>query len=506
MSVAFDPESDNCSSVSELAQSLSETIGEAARMGRSLHEVEPLIHDFVLRMGQSAMSAFIEAQGDGDLGQSVETGKGTVLYRSPAPVVRPLQTVFGLFHIRGYVYAPGPKKRIALRPVDARLSLPPGHASYLFEEFAQYFCVDDAFASGSETIRRVLRQSVPVDTLERINRRVGDQAGAYLDELPIPPPHEEGRIVVFTGDGKGVPLVQREAKAIPIFDPKEHRGNKRMATVAAVYSVDRYVRTPEEIVNALFDDLDKNAKPPKRPVPQGKQMLARFATQRDFGDGLEAVSGTVEAFCWASRRIANRLRDDQPLVLLFDGQSSLWTTAGSCLDPGVSDRAVEILDIIHVSQYVWRAAKVFQSQREHQEAFARERLQRIARGDVESVITGLKRMAALHHLDKQGREEIAAVCRYFSNNASRMKYHEYLSQGYPIATGVIEGACRHLVKDRMERSGMRWSLPGAQAMLHVRAIHKSPQRECFYTERINREQSQIHPHRRLVSDHTTCLA
>ena len=87
-----------------------------------------------------------------------------------------------------------------------------------------------------------------------------------------------------------------------------------------------------------------------------------------------------------------------------------------------------------------------------------------------------------------------------------MKYHEYLEHGYPIATGVIEGACRHLVKDRMERSGMQWSLPGAQAMLHVRAIHKSPQREDFYTERIHHEQTQLHPHRRLVSNHTNYVA
>jgi hypothetical protein len=506
MSVAFDQESGKCSSVAELAQSLSDTISEAARTGRSLHEVEPLIHEFVFRMGHSAMSTFIETQGNGDLGETVTTEAGTELYRSATPIDRPLQTVFGLFHIRGYVYAPGRKKRIELRPLDARMSLPPGHASYLFEEFAQYFCVDDAFASGSETIERVLRQSVSVDTLERINRRVGGQAADYLDELPAPPRNEEGGIMVFTGDGKGVPLVQREAKAVPIFEPQEHRGNKRMATVAAVYSVDRYVRTPEEIVNALFDDSDQTTKPSKRPVPQGKQMLARFATQRDLGDGLKSVSGTVEAFSWASRRIADRLRDDQPIVLLFDGQCSLWTTADYCLDPQIVDRTVEVLDIIHVSQYVWRAAKVFHSQREYQEAFARERMQRILNGDVQSVITGLKRMAALRRLDDKGRAEIATVCGYFKNNASRMKYHEYLSHGYPIATGVIEGACRHLVKDRMERSGMRWSLPGAQAMLHVRAIHKSPQRTHFYTERIKREQTDTHPHRRLVSNHTTCIA
>ena len=74
-----------------------------------------------------------------------------------------------------------------------------------------------------------------------------------------------------------------------------------------------------------------------------------------------------------------------------------------------------------------------------------------------------------------------------------MKYDEYLQAGYPIATGVIEGACRYLVKDRMERSGMRWSLTGAQAMLHVRSIHHSPDRTEFYKQRICHEQSSLYP-------------
>ena len=85
-----------------------------------------------------------------------------------------------------------------------------------------------------------------------------------------------------------------------------------------------------------------------------------------------------------------------------------------------------------------------------------------------------------------------------------MRYHEYLSQGYPIATGVIEGACRYLVKDRMERSGMRWSLAGAQPMLHVRAIHQSPNRADFHEVRILNEQTHLYPHKSLVSNYQPC--
>eukprot|EP00913_Durusdinium_trenchii_P011147 g10469.t1 len=134
---------------------------------------------------------------------------------------------------------------------------------------------------------------------------------------------------------------------------------------------------------------------------------------------------------------------------------------------------VDILDVVHVSSYVWKAAKVFHSHREHQEAFARERLLRILQGDLKSVIAGLRRMASLRGLHGEQRKEIDTVCGYFEAHAGRMKYDEYLAAGYPIATGVIEGACRHLVKDRMERSGMRWTLEGAQAMLNLRALRQS---------------------------------
>lgn len=183
----------------------------------------------------------------------------------------------------------------------------------------------------------------------------------------------------------------------------------------------------------------------------------------------------------------------------MDGAPSQWDALHACLDPDVSARVEEILDIIHVSQYVWRAATVFHSHREHQEAFARERLERILAGELAGVISGLRRMATLRRLRGKARSEIETVCGYFQNNASRMRYDQYLRRGYPIATGIIEGACRHLVKDRMERSGMRWSLPGAQAMLHVRAIHQSPDLSDFHEQRIRTEQTTRDPYRSLIT-------
>ena len=190
----------------------------------------------------------------------------------------------------------------------------------------------------------------------------------------------------------------------------------------------------------------------------------------------------------------------------MDGQASLWDTADACLSVPSED-TIDILDILHVSSYIWRAAKVFYPHREHQEAFARDRLLRMLQGDVHGVVAGLRQMATKRRLKGKGREEIATVCGYFEKHAHRMRYDEYLAAGYPIATGVIEGACRHLVKDRMERSGMRWRLTGAQADASRPSRVQSSYWDDFHQDRIAREQCALHPHRVLLGDyHPVTLA
>jgi hypothetical protein len=496
MRIASDVESGKACLVNQLAGDLEQCVRQGAEDGRPLHEIEQTIHETVLRMGHAAMKLFLSLQPDGDLGPSVTTADGSTLKRSAKPVRRPLQTVFGRFDIQAYVYSRGVNRRIELRPVDARLQLPDSYASYLFEELSQYFCVNDAFGPGRKTMDRVFRQSVSVETLERINRRVGLQAEAYLDELAAPPAKDEGELLVFTGDGKGVPLIQADAKRVPMFDGELRRGNRRMATLAGVYTVDRYDRSKEDVLAALFRERDGSSRAdrPQRPEPVAKQLTARFATERDLGDGPQMISGAIEAFSWAARRVADRHRPGQPVICLMDGQPSLWDAAAAALDPELSESKIEILDLLHAAKYVWDAAKVFHSHREHQEAFARERMDRLLSGQVQSVITGLRRMATTRRLTGDKRKTIDGVCRYFENNQHRMQYDEYLRQGYPVATGVIEGACRYLVKDRMERSGMRWSLSGARSMLHVRCVHQSANHTDFYQSRIGHEQSTLHNH------------
>jgi hypothetical protein len=499
MIVSSLPDSSKLDSPLDVARELETYVRQAAAEARPLHEVEAGILARALRIGFLAAEEFLRRQGDGDLGLELTTETWQTLHRSQEAATRHLRTVFGEHVFKQFVYAPAPHEKIALRPLDARMQLSEARASYLFEEYSQFFCVDQAFGKAAAGIKMVLGQAVSVDSLEVTNRRMGDQAAEFLDELPAPPPQDEGELLVFTGDGKGVPLVTADRTCPAAFeDPPDRPGNRRMAILAGVYSVDRYVRTPEEIVAALFRDGPKPSAG-ERPKPQFKQVRACFSKVYDGDtDTPTAVPGSFEAFSWADRQLALRRRPDQPLLRLMDGQKSLWDVAAACLESAPRQQTVDILDILHVSQYVWRAAKTFHGTFEHREAFVRDRLLRILQGDVQSVLAGMRQMATKRNLSAQNRREINAVCGYFQNNTHRMRYDEYLRQGYPIATGVIEGACRHLVKDRMERSGMRWRLDGAQAMLNVRAVWQSSYWTDFHTWRMQHEQSTLHPNCGLI--------
>jgi hypothetical protein len=476
----------------------------AAAEGVRQYDVERHLLKQVLAIGKAAMDLYLGLQGDGDCGPTLLTAAGQELQRSAAALPRPLRTIFGEHALQAFVYGAGPHAKIELRPLDAQIELPAGKFSYLFEEFSQYFCVEQAFGAAAQRVGAVFGQRVAVDSLERISRRLGAQADAFLQELPTPPAPAAGALLVVSADGKGVPLVQADVAAVPAFEERERPGNRRMATLGCVYTVDPYPRTAQDILAALFRDTPATP-PAPRPEPQGKHLKGSFSHFEWDGAAAVPISGTIETFGWLAQQVEKRRRPGQRVIRLMDGQPSLWDAAALCLASIPAAETVEILDVVHVASYVWRAAKVFQQSTEHREAFVWDRLERILGGDTKGVIGGLRRMATQRGLTGANRREITTVCRYFENNLQRMRYDVYLHAGYPIATGVIEGACRHLVKDRLERSGMRWTLAGAKAMLNIRAVVASDHWEEFNQCRMANEQARLHPHAALVRHAPTAV-
>lgn len=495
MSVTKDCVADKClDEIRRNCESLCNLVTEAAKAGHSLRVAEESVLRCVLEMGRSAINALIALQGDGDLGESVTTGDGETLKRSELPQNRRLRTIFGEHSFEQFVYSRGAKRKIDLRPIDARLSLSPRITSYLLEEFSQLFCIESAFGQAAENLETVLGQKLSVDTLESISRQVGPAAETFSDSLPTPPPAEEGQLMVGTVDEKGVPLIQDEPAKVKAFETRKLRpGNRRMATVAGLYTVDPYVRTPQQIVAALFrEDIPLERVP--RPKPQFKRLTVHFPETYGDGDEIFESTGALEASCWMTNEIAARRKPTQPLLLLIDGDHRLWETAASHLP----DDAVGILDIVHVSSYVWDAGAVLCGSQAERERFTYDRLLTILEGGVKSVIRGLRHMATARNLRGEQLKKISTAANYFEAHAERMRYDEYLRAGYPIATGVIEGACRHLVKDRMERSGMRWTISGAKSMLNVRAVHQSGCWKEFHATHQRQECERFHPHRQLL--------
>jgi hypothetical protein len=348
-------------------------------------------------------------------------------------------------------------------------------------------------------LQDILGLSLAVDSLERMTRKMSDSVESFRTSLGKPSAKEEGAILVATADGKGVPMRRRaDQRPVGARRKKGEKANKKqMATIGCIYTADPKYRTPEDVVDALFRKYTAARREDAcEPIAKHKRVWSSLT----YEQGDIYVDAETEVFSWMAREAEARRRKGQPIVCLIDGQRSLWASCAVHLP----EDCVEIVDLLHVTGYLWEAAYLFHSEGSDQAAtFVRDRLLRILRGEVGYVIGGLRQMATKRQGSKEKlsaakRKTLTKVCNYFHRNRHRMCYDQYLADGFPIASGVIEGACRHLVKDRMERAGMRWTIDGAQAMLDLRSTHINGQWQAFHRHRIYTETQRLYPKRHLL--------
>jgi len=140
-----------------------------------------------------------------------------------------------------------------------------------------------------------------------------------------------------------------------------------------------------------------------------------------------------------------------------------------------------VRDFLHVAERVWKAGRdVHAEDSPDLEAWVTARLLGILRGRASHVAAGMRRSATRQGLAAEARAGVDGCANYLLKYAPYLRYDRYLAEGLPIGTGVIEGACRHLVKDRMDRTGARWSLPGAEAVLRLRALRSSGDFDAYW--------------------------
>jgi len=486
-----------CSEIDEAVQSLKEIVRNAAVEGTAMHVVEKRVWDSLLKLGHTTLQQFIDLQGTGDLGEQLTLPDGRQVQRLDGTHVRGYISIFGYFEIERVVYGQGEKKKIDFVPLDNRLSLPESKFSHLLQDWDQLASTEQPYKQVSGFLGRILGFEQHVDSLERMSRGMTIDAEGFCWSREAPPAEEEGELLVETADGKGVPI-RRPADAPVIYDHKHKSGpkpdRKKMATLGAVYSVDRFVRSPEEVVEALFRKPDEERPDWDRPKPCHRHVYASLTYQDS--DGV-TIDGATTVFGWIAEEVD--ARDPQGMkekVCIMDGQDSLWNMKDR-VQEGVS--MTEVLDLLHVTPRLWKLAHIFcPGDTAKAERFVRDRVLRVLEGEISSVMRGVRRMASLRNLSKARCGTVESICAYFEKRKDQMRYDVYLARGYPIASGVIEGACRHVVKDRLERTGMSWTIEGAQAMLLLRAIATTDQWDDYMEYRVEKENERLYPHRAII--------
>jgi len=475
------------------AEKLINFIFEQAKQGKATHKVEQDIFSKLLTMGHQALGQFIVLQGDGDMGKQIELSCGKIVKRLANKQKRIYRSIFGLYELERVVYGTREGQKVECVPLDNRLQLPDTRFSYLLQDWNQQLSVENPFNQVNKVLDRILQFKQPVDSIERMAYQGSETVEDFRKSLPKIKPEDEHEIIVVTADGKGVPVVTKVTE-IPIETHKPKKGpkpdKKKMAIVGSAYSSVANRRTAEDVIKSLFQNKSESKDKKPRIKPLNKRVRASL-TRIDNGQDINA---TEEIFNWLVTENKQRNPDNiKPVIVIMDGQPSLWTAAEK-----FPEKRVEILDLLHATPRIWAAAGLFYSQHKEKLEFIKDRVLRILQGNVKSVIRGLKQMASKRKLSKKQTEKLRKIYNYLKKNQDRMQYHQYLEKGYPIASGVIEGACRHFVKDRMERAGMRWTIKGAQAMLDIRSVYLNEHWDEFTKFRIKKINSELYPDHKII--------
>jgi hypothetical protein len=376
--------------------------------------------------------------------------------------------------------------------LDAALNLPKRLHSFGVQKRVAAEVARGSYEEAVGALQRHSGVTIATHQAEDIAGHVAQDFDAFYEHArPATEPAEAADIIALTTDGKGVamrPEGLREGtrKAAQASAPKlqkrlskgEKRHRKRMALVASVYAIAPFVRQPEDVVRDL-----QPARPvgPKRPRPQGKRVWASIE---------KSVEGVIdEVFCEALRRDPKR---EKRWVVLVDGNVTQLGDMLACAEH-YSVTPTVIIDIIHVIEYLWKAAWAFHKEgTPAAEVWVRERILEILRGRASHVAAGIRRSATRRGLDGDKRAPADTCAAYLLKYKHYMRYDEYLAAGFPIATGVIEGACRYLVKDRMDLTGARWGLKGAEAVLRLRALHASGDFDAYWEYHQKQEHLRNH--------------
>jgi len=343
----------------------------------------------------------------------------------------------------------------------------------------------NAYHKAGKTLQSIMGQRHSARAIEDDVARDRTLAEAFAEQHPVPDPSSEASVLVVQADGKGVPMItQKNGTERVRLGKGEKSGRKKEAIATAVYTIEPCIRTPQQVTESLFKHTPRvqNDAPPeaqpckKRKRPSNKWLWATF-------------KGKPAAVALARKQVLKREGEHiTGRVALTDGAAPLQYQMLKQLPAYTL-----ILDVIHAVEYLWKVANALYGETSpKREVWVKERVLLMLSGKTQQNIDEFRKLVAEPSTRKRAIGILKSTASYFERNLPYMKYDEYLEKGWPIGTGVIEGACRHLIKDRCELSGMKWTVEGAEALLNLRSIAENDNWEQFESYRQDRRKHEVY--------------
>jgi hypothetical protein len=461
-------------------QILSYIRGDA--QNQQLNEVEKGIFYSLLKLGLTLLLLFFQQKGVGHKGK-IHVDKEGVKRPYHSIKHREYLSIFGRMSIpRACYWAKGEHE---IYPLDADLNLPRTEHSYVLQEWGATLGSEEPYEKAAHFLETILGTPLWGSVVETVMHKSCVDVPQFYANRQGPNAETEKEIIVATGDGKGVVMRkdQLEKKIVKkrlrklrkkgervkkqVDETGKKLGKKKMSTVIGVYTIASHERTVE-------DFLARGKKEEKRPSPCNKVVQA-------------TLEGKESAFQRLKDEVAKRdPKKEKQGVAIVDGEHKLRQLMKKYLP-----RFLIIIDIYHVMEYLWRGAHVFHKEGSPEAtSWMTDKLNKLLLGKVKEVITEFKGL--LQNLSGEKKEQLRKVMTYLENGKNHMRYDIYLKRGYPIGSGVVEGACKNLVKDRMEQCGMRWTIAGAEAVLKMRSIHINGMTNDYWRYHIAQEKQRLY--------------
>lgn len=375
---------------------------------------------------------------------------------------------------------------------DAALSLPAGRHSHTLAKLAAIEAARGSFDGAHAAMARRCGNVIGKRQVEEaVTSAAADIPDFYAAR--VPEPCTPGTLLVMSADCKGIsmrPGALRAATAKAAaklgkmrtrLSAGEKPNRKRMACLVTVYDAEPARRRPHDVI---APPGGRHGTREPRPGPKARAKWLSGSVRKDPAEVIAA------AFDEAGARDPGHLRT---WIVLVDGaEHQLSLIRAEAARRGVTVHIV--IDIIHVIEYIWGAVWSF---REAGDPAAEDWVAAwalaVLAGDSDRAAAAIAAEADAAGLEGSRRAGADACVRYLGNKREFLHYDQALEAGWPIATGVIEGACRHLIADRLSLSGSRWGLDGAEAVLTLRAVISNGAFEEYWRFHLEREHQRLYP-------------